>query len=153
MSSIEPNDGCDELNGSEEVAPGLVVAGGDGAKLLEPGEEVLDQMASFEEVAIIVTARLPIGPWWDDCHLAGRSERPEDALIGVKRLVGDQRVGLHAGQEMIGTDEIMRLTAGQEEADGVSQRIDQGMDLGAQTAAGSADRLILVGFFCAPALC
>jgi hypothetical protein len=47
----------------------------------------------------------------------------------------------------------MRLTASQEEADGVAQRIDHGVDLGAQSAARLADRLVLFGFFCAPALC
>ena len=41
----KPNDTGGEIDGSEEVAGGLVIAGGDGAELLEPGEEVLDQMA------------------------------------------------------------------------------------------------------------
>jgi hypothetical protein len=47
VSSIEPNDAGGEIDSSEEVAGGLVVAGGDGAELLEPGEEVLDQMAGL----------------------------------------------------------------------------------------------------------
>jgi hypothetical protein len=54
---------------------------------------------------------------------------------------------------MIGADQIMRLTAGEEEVDGVAQRIDQGMDLGAQSAARATDRLVLADFFWAPALC
>ena len=36
---------------------------------------------------------------------------------------------------MIGPDEIMRLTAGQMEANRVAECIDQGMDLGTQPAA------------------
>ncbi|HME23889.1 MAG TPA: hypothetical protein VKI44_21600 [Acetobacteraceae bacterium] len=56
--SIEPDDGCDELNGGEKVAPGLIVSDGDGAKLLEPGEEVLDQVPAPEEVTIVVAAHL-----------------------------------------------------------------------------------------------
>jgi hypothetical protein len=47
----------------------------------------------------------------------------------------------------------MRLTAGQEEPDRVAQSIDQSVDLGAQSAARAADRLVLTSFFCAPALC
>ena len=45
LSSIKPNDADDELDGGQEVARGLLVAGGDRAKLLDLGEEVLDQMA------------------------------------------------------------------------------------------------------------
>jgi len=54
---------------------------------------------------------------------------------------------------VIGANEIVRLPAGQEEAYGIAESIDQGMDLGAQSATGSSDRLIFAGFFWAPALC
>jgi hypothetical protein len=47
----------------------------------------------------------------------------------------------------------MGLAAGQEEADRVTERIDQGVDLGAQSTARTPDRLVLAGFFLAPALC
>jgi hypothetical protein len=45
------------------------------------------------------------------------------------------------------------LAAGQEEVDRVAQRVDQGVDLGAQSAARASDRLVLTSFFWAPALC
>ncbi len=54
---------------------------------------------------------------------------------------------------MIGAGQVMRLAAGQEEADRVAERIDQGMDFGAQSAARAPDRLVVAGFFWAPALC
>ena len=73
--------------------------------------------------------------------------------IGVERLVGDQRIGLHRRQQLVGPDQVVCLAAGQEEADRVAQRVDQGVDLGAQSAARSPDRLVLAGFFSAPALC
>jgi hypothetical protein len=47
----------------------------------------------------------------------------------------------------------MSLSAGQEEADRIAERIGQRMDFSAQSAAGSPDRLIVAGFFWAPALC
>jgi hypothetical protein len=53
VSSIEPNDTGGEVDGSEEVLGGLVVAGCDGAELLESGEEVLDQMTRLVEIAVI----------------------------------------------------------------------------------------------------
>ena len=89
----------------------------------------------------------------DDRCFAGGLQRFDDALIGVEALVSDQGVGLHPGQQMIRPDQIVGLPAGQVEADRVAERIDQGVDFGAQSAAGSSDRLILTGFFWAPALC
>jgi hypothetical protein len=47
----------------------------------------------------------------------------------------------------------VRLSAGQEDADGIAERVDEGVDLGAQSAARVPDRLVLAGFFWAPALC
>jgi hypothetical protein len=45
------------------------------------------------------------------------------------------------------------LTAGQEEADRIAERIDHGVDLGAQSTARAPDCLVFAGFFFAPALC
>ena len=44
------------MDGGEEVASGLVVAGGDCTELLELGKEVFDQMPCRIEVAVIVRA-------------------------------------------------------------------------------------------------
>jgi hypothetical protein len=71
----------------------------------------------------------------------------DDPLVGVERLVSDQRVGLHRGQQVVGADEIMRLSAGQEEVDGVAERVGQSMDFDAQSTARSPNRLVLAGFF------
>ena len=46
-----------------------------------------------------------------------------------------------------------RFRLSQKEANRVGQRVDQGVDLGAQSAARAANRLVLAGFFLAPALC
>jgi hypothetical protein len=55
---------------------------------------------------------------------------------------------------MVGTDQVVRLTTRQTEPDRISKGVNQGVDLGAQSAARTADRLILAaGFFWAPALC
>jgi hypothetical protein len=54
---------------------------------------------------------------------------------------------------MVGADQVMGLTASQEEADRVAQSINQSMDLGTQPAARSSDRLVFAVFFFAPALC
>jgi len=137
----------------EEVARGLVISGSDRAKLLEFGKEVLDQMARCIEMTIEVPGQLPIGFRWDHGGLARRCQRCDDPLVRIKGFISDQRLGLHVRQEVVGTDQIVSLTAGQEEANRVAQGIDQSMDFGAQPATRATDCLVLVGFFLAPALC
>ena len=105
------------------------------------------------DVLVVVARQSPVCLGRDHRRFAGRSQRRDDPLVGIERFVGDQRVGLHRGQEVVGADQIMRLSAGQEEVDRVAERIDQGVDFGAQPPARSADRLVLAGFFWAPALC
>lgn len=153
MSSIEPDGGSGELDGGEEVSRCLVVSRGDGTELLELGEEVLDCMARLEQVSVVVAKDFAVAPGRDDGALSCGGERLENALIGVERLVGQQRGGLHVGQQMVGPHEVVRLAAGEVEANGVAKRVGQGVDLGAQSTAGSADGLVFAGFFWAPALC
>ena len=137
----------------EEVAGGLVVSGSDRAKLLEFGKEVFDQMARCIEMAIEVPGQLAIGLRRDHGGLARRSQRRDDPLVCIKGFISDQRLRPHVRQEVVGTDQIMSLATGREEANRVAQGIDQSMDLGAQPATRATDCLALVGFFLAPALC
>jgi hypothetical protein len=41
----------------------------------------------------------------------------------------------------------MRLARGQDEPNRVAQRVDHGMDFGAQPAFAASDRLVFAGFF------
>ena len=122
-------------------------------KLLDLGEEVLDQMARRIKLSVIVARRGPVGSRRDHRGLTGGCQRLKYPRVGVERLVGDQRIGLHRGQQVVGPLQVVRLAAGQEEVDRVAQRVDQGVDLGAQAAARAPDGLVLAGFFWAPALC
>jgi hypothetical protein len=76
-----------------------------------------------------------------------------DAFIGVKGLVGDQAIGLHIRQKFVGADEIMGFATSLMETNRIAQRINRGVDLGAQSAARAPDGLILAVFFWASALC
>ena len=49
--------------------------------------------------------------------------------------------------------DVGRLTRRQRQRDRIAECIDDGVDLCRQTAAGTADGLILAVFFWAPALC
>ena len=142
-----------EVNGGEEVSCGLVVAGGDGTELLELGEEILDQMARLVEVPIEVARQATVRLGRNHRSLPGGGQWHEDAFVGIEGLVGDQRFGLHRGKELVGAGQIMRLAAGQEEAQRVAECVDQGVDFRAQSSSRAPDRLVIAGFFWAPALC
>ncbi len=95
MSSIEPDQGGGEMDAAEGVPGSFVVAGCDGAELLELGEEVLDEMARLVEVLVVVPGDLTIGLGRDDACLACLGERLAPLLPnkprGVAR-VDDRRV-------------------------------------------------------------
>ena len=153
MSSIEPDGCCGEVNAGQEASCGLVIAGGNGPELLELGEEVLDQMPGLVELFIEGARRLAGFARWDDRGLAGFSERLEHPLVGIKRLVGDERLGLKRGQQGIGSGQIVLLTAGQMKADRIAKRIHQRVDLGGQPALAAPDGLVRPSFLGAPAAC
>lgn len=54
MSSIEPDHGGSNVDGTQKVADRFVVARGNGPVLLELGEEVLDQMPGLIEMLVVV---------------------------------------------------------------------------------------------------
>src|SRR3954449_12226900 len=151
---MEPDDGCGEVDGAEKVDRPLVVAGRDRPVLLQLGEEVLDQVARLVEVLVVGPGLLAVGLGRDHGRLAGPCERPEHALLGVERLVGDQRLGGEVGQQRVGAFEVVRLPRREGEAGRVAERVDQGVDLRAQAAAAAPDRLPApAAFLGAPALC
>ena len=60
--------------------------------------------------------------------------------------------GIGIFQQRFCTSQIVILARRQHQVDRIAQGIDEGMDLGGQSPAGSPDRLRAV-FFTAPALC
>ena len=119
--------------------------------MLEFIEEALDEVALAVEREIAIPRGLAVGLRRDH-----RSDSPlgqgVDKGIGVERLVADQGVGIGAFNERLCAGQIMGLTRREHHLDGVTQSIDEGVDFGGQSTAGSADRLFAV-FFRAPALC
>jgi hypothetical protein len=153
VSSIEP-DGCgSEVNAGQEASCGLVVAGGNRPELLELGEEVLDEVACLVEVFVKGARGLAGFSRRDDDRLAGFGQRLQHALVGIERLVGDERLGLKLREQRIRSSQIVRLTAGQMKADRIAERIHQRVDLGGQPALAAANSLVLAGFLGAPAAC
>ena len=141
------------MDAGQEASRGLVVAGGNRPELLELSEEVLDQMPGLVELLIKGAGCLPGFPRWDDCCLASFSQRLDHPHVGIKRLVGDERLGLKLGQQGIGSSQVVLLTAGLMKADWIAQRVHQGVDFGREPALAAPDRLVRASFLGAPAEC
>ena len=134
-----------------EAGVGLVVAGGDAAELLEPLEEILDEMAPPVHLGVVGDRRFAVRFGRDDGQGAAFVQLGAQGVV-VERLVGDEGVEIETGYEWRGADAVVTLARQQDEARQIAQRIDKRDDLGRQTAARVADGLILRPPF-APAPC
>ena len=152
MSSVEPEQYANERHGSNESIGELVVARRDGPVLLEFAEEALDEVALAIEGKIGFAGLAAIGFRRDDGRDAALSER-RDQRVGVIALVGEECVRLDLIEQRHRLCDVVRLPRRQRQRHGVAERIDDGVNLGRQPAAGTADGLVLAIFFWAPALC
>ena len=68
----------------------------------------------------------------------------------VVALVGQHLLEIETLDQGLGLLAVVNLPARQNEAQRVAERIDHGVDLGAQTAAGTTDRLVISAPFLRP---
>ena len=104
-------------------------------------------MALLVESAVEVGRCKSVWSRRDDRGFAGARQGFADTGIGVKGFVGDQLAGRHLRQQRVGAKEIVGLSRGQQKSERIAERIDQSMDFGAQSAAATSDRVILVFFW------
>lgn len=131
MSSIEPDDCRRHIDCPEEVAGGLVIAGGNRTVLLEPGKEILDQVTRPVDVTIIVTGLLAGAGGRDNDAFPSFFQRRDDPFLGIISLVGDDRLSLRMGEQHVSTLKVMGLPWRQVKSSRIAQRINACMDLGA----------------------
>src|SRR5436190_23792174 len=151
MSSVEKDNSRYQLNCGEKISGKLVVACGNGAKVLNFVEETLDKIALAIERVIAITLHLPVRfrrDHWRDAALF----ESVDQLISIKGLVPYQGAWSGIFKQWLCTSQIMVLSRRQHQFKGITQRIGESVDFGTQSAARSPDRLRAV-FFRAPALC
>lgn len=134
MSSIKPRERGGEIDCAEEVSSPFVVAGGDGAELLESRKKVLNQVPRFVEVLIVCTWSCSVGFGWDDDDLPCFTQRFNHPFIGIKGLIGNDRVRSDAREQGIGAIQIMCLSWGEMKPYWVTQRITGGVDFGGQAS-------------------
>jgi hypothetical protein len=137
----------------QEVPGGLIVTCGDGAELLDPTKEVLNQMTSFVQRLVIRPGVLSVLFWRDDDGFPGCLQWLDHPLVGVVSFVGEQCFCFHPGHQRIRPGEVVDLPGGQDDLQRITQGVHENMDFGAQATFAFADRLVFPGFFLAPALC
>ncbi len=101
VSSIKPDDGRGEINGSKEVTSRFVVARGNSAVLLEFAEEVLNQVTCRIKLFVVFARFLAISFGWDNCRFSGFLQKIENSFVRVICLVSQQGIGLKIGQKPI----------------------------------------------------
>ena len=123
------------MDGCEKVPRGLIITCGDRAKLLEFGEEVLDEMTRRIHLPIKVPGLFAIGFRRDHRGLSRGGEWLDYSLVGIEGLIGKQHIRLHVRQQRVSPHQIMGLATGQMETNGIAESINQGVDFCAQSAA------------------
>jgi hypothetical protein len=133
--------GCGEMDHGGVALVGLFVACGDAAEVFEAAEEVLDEMTPFVHVEIARNPARPVAFRWDDGTGTAPVEFGPDP-VGIEGLVAEQSIEIDAFDQGSDPDSVVALAGQENEAHQVSERIDQGDDLGGQAAARSSDGLI-----------
>ena len=86
------------MDGAEEVAGSLIVAGGNAAILLELVKELLDQVPRPIQMLVIVTRLFAAAFGRNHDAFACLLQGIDDALLGIVSSVGDDNGGGRAGQ-------------------------------------------------------
>ncbi len=140
------------MDSGEEVAGGFFIARCDASELFESIEETLDEIAFGVEGEVALAADLAVGLGRDHRLDAAHNQGSNEA-VGVVTLVSDDGLRLDLGEERFGLRDIVNLTAGQADRQRIAERVDDGVDLGRQSAARPPDRFLAAVFLGAPALC
>lgn len=85
------------MDGTKEVARGLVIAGGNAAVLLELVEELLDQVTCPVQVLVILARLLAAALGRNHNAFARVLQGIDDPLLGIVSFVGDDSGSWRAG--------------------------------------------------------
>jgi hypothetical protein len=119
--------------------------------MLEFIEEALDEVSFAVKREIACPRQLAICFWRNHRGDPSLSESV-DQRIRVVSLISKQGFWIGAVDQLLRAGQIVGLSRRQHQFDRIAQSVDQRVDFGRQSTAGSTDRLPAV-FFRAPALC
>ena len=134
MSSNQPHQGAGEVEESEEVAGELLEAHGDAAEAFDSLEEALDEASLFVEMPVDRALACTVGFGWDDDRAAVLLEHLDEGRCVVSFVASDEGVG-DVAQELVRELHLVGLARREGEAHGVTQRVDDRVDLGGRTSA------------------
>ena len=136
------DDGGCEIDHGGEALVGFVGSHGNALELLEPTEEVLNEMPPFVEFAI--ERQWSCASWVlrDDDLGPARIEIGDDG-IAVEGLVGDETTEIDPFDQRLDADRVEAMAGQEFEAHKVAERVGQREDLGGQATLGAADGLPL----------
>jgi hypothetical protein len=130
------------MDDGTEAGVGFVVTCRDAAKLFEIAEEVFHQMAPAVHGEVAGGWVFAIGLGRDHCQGAAIVQFGTNP-VDIEGLVAKQGVEVDPGDQRRDAEAVVPLARQENETRQIAQRIDQRDDLGRQTAARSADGLIL----------
>src|SRR6201997_4485950 len=125
-----------------EALIGLVGAHGDAFELLEPSEEVLDQVPPFVHL-LVDGERLCAARMLGDDDLGAARVELGDNGVAIECLVGDQRVEGQSLDERRHAHRVEALSGQQHEAHEIAERVGERQDFGGHAAFRTADGLAL----------
>lgn len=118
----------------------FVVAGGDAPPLLELGEEALDAPAVFVSDLVVAVLVFAMATRRDDGFTALIEDDVVQA-IGVVGAIGDHLGGRQALDQITSWRHVVLLTGPDLETDRQAERVYDGVELGAEVAAGATESL------------
>jgi len=133
------------LDRREKISSEFVVAGRNGAKVLNFIEEALDEVALAVECEIAIALGLSIGfggNYGRDFSL----RKAIDERISVVGLVCDQGFRIGIFNQALGASQIVDLPCREHQIGGIAQGVDEGVNFRCQSATRSADSLVAVFF-------
>ena len=113
--------------------------------MFELVEETLDKIAFGVEGEIARTRGFSVRLGWNNGGDRSIAEG-EDKGVGVEGLVGDQSAGIDGFDEKVSASQIVILARAEHHLDRIAKGVDERVNLGGQSAAGSADGLRAVFF-------
>ena len=128
------------MDGGEENLGELVVTRGDGSEMLELVEKTLNEIAFAVEGEVARARGFSVGFGRDDGDDRSIVEGGDEG-VGVERLVGDQGAGIDGFDERLSASQIVILARAEHHLDRIAEGVDECVNLGGQSAAGSADSL------------
>jgi hypothetical protein len=147
--SSSPNEEGNQVQEGHEVVSGFLETRKDAAIMLDLVEKAFDEVAFLVKMPVVDPRVEAIGTGRDDrLHTAFLHDLHE--RVGIVALIADHGVGRECPDQPFGLPDVGRWSTGEDEDQGVTQGIGDGMNLGAKAAPRTAQGFRLGGALLRP---